>query len=707
MQVQVSSSIGPAEVQAKITAPGVGVVNQPVTFDSSQSTSTNPIVGAAWDFGDGQSATGTTVNHAYAAKGTYQVFLTLTDNQGNQSAANHTITINDDPNAPAPDIAVSPSNQVLAGTTVTFDGSNSQPANLPDDAFVWHFGDGTQAAVGKTVQHVYQAAGNFTAKLTLTSSGQTAEASTNMDVQANNPPQPIITGPDQAETGQTVTFNAAQTKSSSAIVRYEWDFGDGTTASDPSVDHVYQAAGTYNVSLTVTDQQNLHGTTQKSIVVTDPQVTPSQPPTAMISPPPAAEAGQPVTFDGNGSQPGDHPLAGYAWDFGDGSPAASGATVQHTYNQAGAYNVTLTVTDDQGVPNSTSAPVTVNPAPPTQPVVPAPQAVINAPASGTTANVGDNITFDGSGSVVQGQNVSYAWDFGDGTQGSGPTTAHVYNGPGSYNVTLAVTNESGSNFATTQITVNDTAQTLPQPQPQPTAVPNPPVPVITGPSQGQVGEGLLFDASYSRSDSPIVSYVWDYGDGITENGGMGMGHSYNAPGAYVIHLTVTDMDGLTGQATYPVTIVDVAVPPLQPVTPVQPVDTPVPAQPTDTPIPAPTDTPVPVPTDTPVPVPTDTPVPVPTDTPVPVPTDTPIPPPPPPTADINGPIQGAVGDNLQFDGSGSSGNGLTYQWDFGDGTQGNGSSVNHSYAAAGSFVVTLTVSDPGGSDSTSITVTIQ
>jgi len=383
--------------------------------------------------------------------------------------------------------------------------------------------------------------------------------------------------------------------------------------------------------------------------------------------------------------------------------------VQHTYNQAGDYNVILTVTDDQGVPNSTSTPVTVNPAPPTQPVIPAPQAVINAPATGATANVGDNITFDGSGSVVQGQNISYDWDFGDGTQGSGPTTDHVYNGPGSYNVTLAVTNESGTNFATTQITVNDTAQTLPQPQPQPTAAPNPPVPVIEGPSQGQVGQGLLFDAGQSRSDSPIVSYVWDYGDGITESSGMGVGHSYNAPGAYVIHLTVTDMNGLTGQTTYPVTIADVAVPPLQPTpapaaTPVppQPTDTPVPMQPTDTPVP--TNTPAPVPTDTPVPVPTDTPVPVPTDTPVPPSTDTPV---PPLTANINGPTQGTVGENLQFDGSGSSGSGLAYQWDFGDGKQGNGSTVSHSYAAAGAYVVTLIVSDTGGSNSTSITVTIQ
>jgi PKD repeat protein len=626
VQVRIDDQITAAGLQANIKAPGVGIVNQDIPFDGSQSTASNQIVSAAWSFGDGQNAQGLQVQHPYAARGTYEVSFTLTDDQGNTSTAKHTITIDDDPNALAPDIAVNPSTQVLQGDPLTFDAGNSKPDNLPDSAFGWQFGDGA-TATGKQVSHAYAAAGSYTVQLTeIGSNNQTATAQVNLDIQANNPPQAVISGLDQAETGQTVTFDAGQTQSSAAIVRYEWDFGDGTTATGPSVTHAFQPANSYNVTLQVTDQNNLHGTAQKSVQVKDPPVTPSQPPQAVISPPPAPiEAGRLVNFDGSGSQSGDQPIAGYTWDFGDRSPSASGPTVQHTYNQAGTYDVTLTVTDDQGTPNTTSVQVTVNPAPTTQPAVQPPQAVISAPTSETSANVGDTITFDGSGSVVQGQNISYAWDFGDGTQGNGPSVDHAYSGAATYNVTLVVTNESGTNKATVQLTIKAAAQS--QPTPAPTPAPQPP--------------------------QPVIDYEWDFGDGTTDNSGMGVGHSYSVAGKYTIQLTVTDQNGLTGIATWVIQIDPLAVPPLQPTpvpaeptatpAPVQPADTPTPvptdtpaAAPTDTPEPAPTDTPPSPPTDTPVPAPTDTPVPAPTDTPPPPPTDTPVPvptdtPPPPPT----------------------------------------------------------------------------
>jgi PKD repeat protein len=81
----------------------------------------------------------------------------------------------------------------------------------------------------------------------------------------------------------------------------------------------------------------------------------------------------------------------------------------------------------------------------------------------------------------------------------------------------------------------------------------------------------------------------------------------------------------------------------------------------------------------------------------------------PPTAVINGPTSGLVGETLSFDGSGFSDDGhiVSYVWDLGDGTTDSGVNVAHSYGAAGSYEVTLTVTDDGGfSDSATQTVQI-
>ena len=102
-----------------------------------------------------------------------------------------------------------------------------------------------------------------------------------------------------------------------------------------------------------------------------------------------------------------------------------------------------------------------------------------------------------------------------------------------------------------------------QPTPEPTPAPEPPQAVINGPTQGFVGDGLLFDGSYSQASSPIVSYEWDFGDGTTDNSGMGVGHSYSAPGSYTVSLTVTDQNGLTGSDSIVVQIEAQAAPQIE------------------------------------------------------------------------------------------------------------------------------------------------
>lgn len=146
-------------------------------------------------------------------------------------------------------------------------------------------------------------------------------------------------------------------------------------------------------------------------------------------------------FDGLASSD-DGSISSYTWDFGDGTPAGSGAQPSHTYTKGGTYHVTLTVTDDIGQTGSMTADVFADIAN-TLPI---------AVSSGSCTTL--TCSFDGSESRdPDGSIVSYAWDFGDGTSGSGETPSHAYATANNYSVTLTVTDDSGGTASvTTEVT---------------------------------------------------------------------------------------------------------------------------------------------------------------------------------------------------------------------------------------------------------------
>jgi chitodextrinase len=124
----------------------------------------------------------------------------------------------------------------------------------------------------------------------------------------------------------------------------------------------------------------------------------------------------------------------YTWSFGDGG-SASGITATHEYRAAGAYNVTLRVTDDRGTSAQTSQAVNVTAGtPPSASFVYSP----------TTPVAGQQIFFTAEASRAgPGRHiVSYDWNFGSGRTGSGVTVAKQYDQAGSYVVTLTVTDDA-------------------------------------------------------------------------------------------------------------------------------------------------------------------------------------------------------------------------------------------------------------------------
>ena len=180
------------------------------------------------------------------------------------------------------------------------------------------------------------------------------------------------------------------------------------------------------MTLTLVDASGNSAQVSHTVVV-------DSPPTAAFSPSGTiAEAGAPVAFNGAASNDPNQgeSITGYNWSFGDGSPAGSGVAPSHVYASPGTYTVTLTVTSSDGLTAPVSHTVTVVAAP-----VAIPSLATRNPVAGSP------VAFNGG--LSTGGISAYAWTFGDGALGSGATTRHTYAKPGTYTVTLTVTDLAG------------------------------------------------------------------------------------------------------------------------------------------------------------------------------------------------------------------------------------------------------------------------
>jgi PKD repeat protein len=140
--------------------------------------------------------------------------------------------------------------------------------------------------------------------------------------------------------------------------------------------------------------------------------------------------------------------------------------------------------------------------------------------------------------------TSYSWNFGDGATGSGRTATHSFSLPGTYAVTLTVSDQYNRNAITTQ-TLDVAGGT------------GPTASFLTSPSTPLAGDNVNFNAAASipAPGRTIRTYAWDFGDGtLKTTSGPTTTHDFVAPGAYTVTLVVTDDAGRTGVATSTVTV---------------------------------------------------------------------------------------------------------------------------------------------------------
>ena len=182
---------------------------------------------------------------------------------------------------------------------------------------------------------------------------------------------------------------------------------------------------------------------------------------------------------------------------------------------------------------------------------PATLAMLNGPA---TLNVNESASFTTGAIPTATQPVSYMWDFGDGSTGTGATAAHTFAKAGTYTVTSSAMNCRGTSTLTKSVTVVDPCASNPAK-----------ISAANAPATLEVGKSGSFTAS--ATGSCAVAYAWDFGNGAAAST-ANASQSFGKAGTYTVKVTATNQAG-SDSRTFRVTV-NAPAPPPPPPPPVDP-----------------------------------------------------------------------------------------------------------------------------------------
>jgi PKD repeat protein len=257
-------------------------VNEQGVFDASPTTDEGaPCMDACtynWSFGDGSTATGRRVTHTYTVARNYTVTLAVTDAAGTTTSLVRTLSVSSVP-APTVTITAVPATPFVDRQTVFTASATAAPGHSIQ-RYEWNFGDDTtEVTTGPSVVKVFDEVGTFVVTVRATDDiGQVGIGATTVVVgfSAAAPVANFTISPTTPEEGQTVTFNGGSSTVGvgATIATFVWDFGDGSPAEDtgttPTASHAYATAGTYGVTLTVTDSLGRVSSKTSTVTVEEP-----------------------------------------------------------------------------------------------------------------------------------------------------------------------------------------------------------------------------------------------------------------------------------------------------------------------------------------------------------------------------------------------------------------------------------------------------
>jgi gliding motility-associated-like protein len=483
-------------VQAAFTVGTASSCQAPATVPFTNTSTGTGVLSYSWDFGDGSHAAGLHPVHAYASAGHYVVQLTTTNNTGCSNTFTKTVDVGTSTgsfNAPAVSCVNEP---------VTF--TNTSLANPVSVA--WNFGDGAVNA-GTAVTHAYAGTGPYiVTQVTrfdncVDTKTKTIQIIPRTTVDFNTPVIASCKAP----------FTAVFTANAPGAVAYEWNFGDGTTSTQPQPSHIFTKEGAFTIKLIITNSAGCKDSTEKVgyIVIRTPVVR-------IVDIP--QEGCVPFSFSPTlDTTPSVTRFTGFLWDFGDGN-TGTGPKPVNIYTQKGIYPVSVTYTTQDGcqgtviknslikVGNKVTVAFSASPL----------QVCASDPIQFTDLSIGNP---PGTNPIEE-----WYWQFGDGGGSGLQNPAHVFTDTGRMSVSLTVKSSGCPSWATY---INY---------------------VHISPPIARFEEGLNCNQPYRRSfrntslfDRSLapLSFQWDFGDGGTANI-ENPSHVYAAKGEYIVVLTVVN-----------------------------------------------------------------------------------------------------------------------------------------------------------------------
>lgn len=449
---------------------------------------------STWYFGDGTSFTGTNANHAYSTAGTFTVKLVVNYNNCSDSTT-QTIVVNQGPLT-----AFSANN--LVGCTVPFTTQFTN-ATTGASSYLWIFGDGT-TSTATSPSHTYTAMGVYTVKLIAFGANGCNDTLTKTNyINITLPTISISANPATGCAPLSVSLSA-NIPSGVTITNYNWTFGDGNSGTGgPTILHTY-TSGSYQATLTVT--------TNLGCTITSPPITitAGPPPTASFtfSPNPVCP-NQTVYFTNTSTAP----LGTiYQWTFGDGGTSTQ-VNPTYAYGGAGTYTITLTLNNNGCISTYTAT------------------IVVSLPKAYYTTNIlcSDKLKVYFTDASI-GAN-SYSWNFGDGATSTLQNPVHTYPTYGNYNCVLTVTNNATGCTSSKIWTIS---------------LFDVPALFMANDSIICKGQTVTF-TSQSAPSANINSYIWDFGDGsaLQTTTTNTVSHAYVTNGNFTVTLYVVDTRGCT------------------------------------------------------------------------------------------------------------------------------------------------------------------
>jgi len=594
-----------ALAEADVTS---GEVPLAVQFTGSNSTDDTEVVNYFWNFGNGATSNEANPSYVFSQEGSYTVVLVVEDEEGQFGVGTLTITVGLDNTAP---VAVIDGGPFVGNTPldVYFVGTNS----IDDKGianYVWDFGDGSFSNQSNPT-HRYNNPGTYPVQLTVYDAEgleDVAQRSIQVNSVGGGAIAPIAVASANTTSGTsplTVNFDGSGSSDDSGVIaNYKWTLDNVEISNVSNFQYLFDEEGIYNIVLTVTDEDGLSNSDGLLIDVAGANAAPVALAQADRT---QGQAPLNVVFTGSNSTD-DNAITAYKWRI-TGAMVSTSADFNYTFTQPGTYEVSLEVTDTEGLTSIDTLTINVQEVDPEEDFAlrinaGGPEVVYNGEVFASDRSFVGGKVFSNTAATVstlfktERSSASRVFDYAlavpDGTYTVNLYFAEIYwgaNGGGAggtrkrvFDVTMNgnlilnnydINAEAGPQteaVKTFEVTVSDGQLSInfsslsnvggiDQPKLAALEVLSvakpinqaPKAVVAATPLTGNAPLEVSFTGSNSTDDIGIVNYLWNFDDGATSTT-QDPTHTFTEAGEYMVSLEVQDAEGLTNSATVTITV---------------------------------------------------------------------------------------------------------------------------------------------------------